>query len=388
MKQNKKIAVTIFLISIMQMSAMAMSSALPSISKAFPYAGDTMVQMVMTLPALFMCISSVISGKLSEFLPKRWLITISAALIIGAGCGGLLVHSTIYLLLLWAAVLGSGIGFFMPVTSGLMAIYFTGHDREVISGQQVTCATIGGVCLSMIAGFICETGWANIYVIYFAIIPGLICALLFLPKETSAALREEDKGSDDDHTGGISKGSWDFVIVMFLFIAMYNIIPSNLSMYITEKSLGGPETSGTATALFLLGGAISGILYGYIGRYLKDVVITLSFLLIIAGSAVLFFISNVAVLYVTVVIAGSSIGFVMAQCTVRIAELETRTRVTLALSIMLAFNSMAQCIAPAFTKVSSWVFGTDATVYRFLIVVILGFVFMLASVALMKRARK
>ena len=384
MKQNKKIAITIFLISIMQMSAMAMSSALSAISATFQNAGDTMVQMVMTLPALFMCISSIISGKLSEYIPKKWLITCSAILIMASGTGGLLLHGNIIILLVWAAVLGTGVGLYMPINSGLMAIYFTGHDREVISGQQVTSATIGGVCLSMIAGFLCETGWPHAYIIYYAIIPGFICAMLSLPKESIQMIRAENHTSEKKHHDSIKWGSWVYIIVMFLFISMYNIIPSNLSMYITEKNLGDSSAAGIATALFLLGGAVAGILYGYIGRYLKDMIITLSFALIVACGGILYFTGNLLILYVTVAFAGTSVGFVMAQCTVRIAEIESKVSVTLALSVMLASNSLAQCIAPAFTKISAAMFHSQLCTYRFLVVLIFGTVLMAVSVILMK----
>lgn len=371
----------------MQMSAMAMSSALSAISATFPNAGDTMVQMVMTLPSLFMCAASIVSGKLSEYLPKRWLITLATILIIISGTGGLLAHGSVAILLVWAAVLGTGIGLNMPITSGLMAIYFSGHDREVISGQQVTSSTIGGVCLSMLAGFLCETGWSHVYVLYYAIIPGFICAMLFLPKESISSLKAENNDPGEEHEGHIRWGSWVYIIVMFLFISMYNIIPSNLSMYITEKSLGDSSAAGIATALFLLGGAASGILYGYIGKYLKDMVITISFLLIVAGAGILYLTSNIFILYISVAFAGTSVGFVMAQCTVMIAEIETRAKVTLALSGMLASNSLAQCIAPAFTKVSRIMFDSGACNSRFLVVVIFGTVFLIASIILMKSVK-
>ena len=388
MIRNKKIAITIYLISIMQMSAMAMSSALSSISEAFPYAGDTTVQMVMSLPALFMGIASLISGKLSERIPKKWLITASAVLIIGGAFGGLLIHGNIYILLVWAAVLGFGMGLFVPINAGLIALFFSGHEREIVSGQQVTASTIGGVCLSMIAGFLCETGWSRVYLIFFAIIPGWICSQFFLPRESISSLKAEAEATDNGGKAHISRGSWVFIIVMFLFISMYNIIPNNLSMYITEKSLGGSAEAGTATALFLLGGAFSGIIYGYIAKYLRDMIITLSFALLIAAGGILFLTANLGVLYVTVVFAGFSVGFVMAQCTCRIAEIESRAGVTLAMSVMLAFNCLGQCIAPLFTKLSSAVFHTDACVYRFLLVIILGTVFMVISIIMMKSVKE
>lgn len=384
MKQNKKIAVTIFLISIMQMSAMGISSALSSISDAFPQAGDTMVQMVMTLPALFMCISSIISGKLSQLIPKKCLIACSAVMIMGAGTGGLLFHSSIYLLLFWAMILGLGIGVYMPINSGLMAIYFTGHDREVISGQQVSCATVGGVCLSLIAGFLCETGWPHVYLIYYAIIPGFICAMVFLPRETRASLQAEASAAGSNKSTRIRWGSWVYIIVMFLFIAMYNIIPSNLTMYITEMHMGGSSTAGVATALFLLGGAVAGVIYGYLGKRVRAVIIPIAFVLIIAGSAVMLFAGSIITVMIAVTVAGSSVSFVMAQCTVGIAEIENKTNVTFALSGMLASNSLAQCIAPAFTRISALMFHSEACIYRFAVVVILGTIFLAVSLFLMK----
>ena len=58
----------------------------------------------------------------------------------------------------------------------------------------------------------------------------MLPAMAFLPGETRASLRAEASEAAADKRSAISRGSWMYIIVMFLFIAMYNIIPSNLTM--------------------------------------------------------------------------------------------------------------------------------------------------------------
>jgi MFS family permease len=387
MKQNKKIALTIFLISILQMSALGVSGAISDISAAFPDTSDSTVQMILTLPALFMFVFSIVSGKLSATIQKKYLITVAAVLIMISGTGGLLWHSNIYILLFWAAVVGSGIGFFMPINTSLIAIYFTGKYREQMSGQQVAIATVGGVCLSTLGGFIVKTGWSHIYIIFFAIIPGLICAWRFLPKENmKQQVQSEEKSivvDEQKKNIKISPAAWVYIAVMFMTIAMYNIIPSNLTMYIFEKNMGGASIAGIVTAVFLLGGAVAGVIYPVIIRFVKDKIFLIAFACIIGGSAILFVTSSLTIVFISVFIAGSSVGFVMSQTVVRISEVESKESVTFAVSLLMAANCLGQCIAPVFTKLSALIFHTDSTLYRYLIVVIFGVVLMIITAILL-----
>ena len=60
MYNEKKVALTIYIISIMQMSALAVAPTLTAISQKFPDSPIMMVQMIISLPSLAMCISTLL----------------------------------------------------------------------------------------------------------------------------------------------------------------------------------------------------------------------------------------------------------------------------------------------------------------------------------------
>ncbi len=384
MNSKGKIALTIYIVSIMQMSAMAVSAAMSDISATFPNAQTTTVQMIMSLPSLIMCFSTLISGFLAKKLQKKYIVMIGTAIVAVSGVAGLLFHGSITALLCWAVVLGFGIGLFMPLNSSLIALSFDETERGLISGRQVTAATLGGMALSALAGVLCGGQWYYVYFVYLLALPGLVCACLFLPKEEAvkaAPTTAKEKGT-------ISGKAWIYIVTIFLFICIYNVVPNNLTMYMTEKNMGSSTVAGMLTSIFLLGGAVAGIIYGIIGKRMQNKVIILAFLLVIAGSIVLFLTNSLPVVFLAVFVAGSSVSFTMSQCTVRLAIVEKPQNMTVAMAALMAANSLAQSIAPVFTKISAVVFRTDAVVYRFLLITILGIILMcVTGVLLRKEAR-
>ncbi len=382
MNSKFKIALTVYIVSIMQMSAMAVSAAMSDISAAFPNAATMTVQMIMSLPSLIMCGSTLVSGFLAKKIQKKYIMMLGTLIIALSGVAGLLCHSSITALLCWAVVLGFGIGLFMPLNSSIIALSFDENERGLISGRQVTAATLGGMALSAIAGVLCGIQWHFVYFVYLLAIPGLLCAFAFLPKETLAKTAQKEK------KGTISGGAWLYIVTIFLFICVYNAVPNNLTMYLTEKGMGTSTTAGMLTSAFLAGGAVAGIIYGIIGRRLQNKVIYLAFLLVIIGSSVLFVTNALPVVFVAVFVAGSSVSFTMSQCTVRLAVVEKPENMTVAMAALMAANSLAQSIAPVFTKLSAIVFRTDAVVYRFLLMSILGILLLVVTAVLLGREKK
>ncbi len=382
MNSKFKIALTVYIVSIMQMSAMAVSAAMSDISAAFPNAATMTVQMIMSLPSLIMCGSTLVSGFLAKKIQKKYIMMLGTLIIALSGVAGLLCHSSITALLCWAVVLGFGIGLFMPLNSSIIALSFDENERGLISGRQVTAATLGGMALSAIAGVLCGIQWHFVYFVYLLAIPGLLCAFAFLPRETLAKTAQKEK------KGTISDGAWLYIVTIFLFICVYNAVPNNLTMYLTEKGMGTSTTAGMLTSAFLAGGAVAGIIYGIIGRRLQNKVIYLAFLLVIIGSSVLFVTNALPVVFVAVFVAGSSVSFTMSQCTVRLAVVEKPENMTVAMAALMAANSLAQSIAPVFTKLSAIVFRTDAVVYRFLLMSILGILLLVVTAVLLGREKK
>ena len=172
----------------------------------------------------------------------------------------------------------------------------------------------------------------------------------------------------------ISKSTWIYIATIFLFISAYNIIPNNLTLYITEENMGNSSIAGIVMSIFLLGGAVGGILYGFIRKLLQDKIIILGFCLIIIGCLILFNTNNLYVVFLAVFLAGASVSFVMSQCICRVSEIENKSNVTTAMAILMAFNSTAQFFAPFFTKISSIIFNNNEARYRLLLTMILGIV--------------
>lgn len=100
-------------------------------------------------------------------------------------------------------------------------------------------------------------------------------------------------------------------IIIFIFINTYNIFGNNIGFIISERGLGTPAQTGTAMSMFLVGGALSGLMFGPLEKKLHDYTVCLSFIVIPIGLLLIYFTNSIAIVYIAAVIAGLSIGFAM-----------------------------------------------------------------------------
>jgi MFS family permease len=115
-KTRASILVTCFFL----MATMAITPILGVIANTFPETGPVAIQVISTLPNLFVIIFTLLAGVLATRFAKKTISLIGLFLLVIAGVGGYLFHGSVGALYFWAAIIGVGMGLFSPMVTLLI----------------------------------------------------------------------------------------------------------------------------------------------------------------------------------------------------------------------------------------------------------------------------
>ena len=348
----------ILTMSLVQMGANGIAPILAQIGETFSSASPTRIQFLMTFPTIFSLIFTMITAFLSDVIPKKKLVVAGLAVV---GAGGVLAfcfHGSLGILFLWAAVIGIGIGMVAPVAPALINENFRDSEKQMLLGMQNSASTGGGMLMSFIGGFLALAGWPFGYLVYLIGIPGLIFALIGLPKDSRAASEKTERAS----RGKFRLVIWKEMIITILLLTAFSSVPANISMLVEERTLGDTSVSGTLSTVFLAGGLAGGLLYGKIAPLLKRFTSTLGSFLLAAGALVIAIAHNVPLALVGCFFAGFATMVMPANLAAagRLPGYETLNS-----ALILSTSFIGAFITPVLTSIALAVSDSGSVTYRF-----------------------
>lgn len=181
---------TLLLASMMTMMAGAVvSPSLPQIAEVFADVKNSalLTRLVITLPALFIALSSPLYGKYSDGIGRKNLFIFSLILYAIGGSSGYYL-TNIYLILLGRVILGIAVGGIMTLTLALIGDFLKIKERTAFIGLRGAFVGLGGVFFIVVAGWLADIQWQLPFLIYLYAVPILILVFLFIeePKHIKA----------------------------------------------------------------------------------------------------------------------------------------------------------------------------------------------------------
>jgi len=177
------------------MAGAAVAPALGVIREYFSDADQIMIQLIISIPAVFIFLTSFIFPKLTRMFRVKTLVLIGLMLYVLGGCmTGL--FSNIWIVLIFRALVGIGVGIIMPLSTGLLSFYYPPEQLDGLMGLSSAMNQMGGVIATLIAGVLAAISWRTSFLVYLL---GLICivlCLLFLPNDKLSSI-----GSPQRNTG-------------------------------------------------------------------------------------------------------------------------------------------------------------------------------------------
>lgn len=141
----KPLAASILSLSLLTvMAGAAVAPALDTIRAHFSQTDKAAVQLIVSMPALFIVMTNMLFGRLSQRFGAKTLVIFGLALnTVGCCCAGLC--NSIAAILVMRALVGIGVGLIMPMSTGLLTYYFAPDKREGLMGLSSAANQLGGV---------------------------------------------------------------------------------------------------------------------------------------------------------------------------------------------------------------------------------------------------
>ena len=363
---RRGLSAAILAMSAIHMSANVISPILGEIKSHLPEATDTGVQFLMTFPFLFVVVISLITGMLGERVNKKLAAIISLGLTAVSGLGAFFFHQSLAILYCWSAILGVAIGLIGPICASLIAIWYQGKARESMLGYQTSAQNLFSIAMTYGGGLLASIIWYDTYLVYLLVIPGIILTTLYIPDrcKTVTANRE------DRMTAGTRKRIPPMVFlfcgIAMMHMLLFFIAPTNVAMLVEERHLGGVTVVGTATTLLLVAGLIAGIIFGKLAAVIGRHTITIGYILLATGYAVLQGANSLPLLYTGMFIAGMSNAFIIPQCMASAVQIAPN-HATLVNSLIFSLMNIGTFIAPLLTSLAAALFGSGAVGPRFIL---------------------
>ncbi len=280
-ERNKKvIAAGLLVMSLTMACNSALAPILAEVGKFFPDAGDSAIQIVLTLINLTTLPAMILEPILEPKITKRDIAVIGTELMLLGGLMPQVLNSQLWMLYAASIVIGVGLSFVVVTSSSLISDYFTGLDKSRVMGFQSIFVSIGGTIIAKGSGILTAmAGWKRGYLVFLIALPIIIIILLTVPKGETTPKAEKGEKS------GVSGSMVYFgalCLITGIFVATFN---TNIAMYIDRKGIGDASTAGTVASIMQVIGIIGGLMLGFVVKTFKRFTIGASILVMAAGTA-------------------------------------------------------------------------------------------------------
>lgn len=227
-----RLAASILSLSLLTvMAGAAVAPALNLIQEHFRDTDPIYVQMIISMPAVFIALTNLFLFKpLSKRLRARTMLLIGLGFYVVFGClAG--AFSDIRLILICRGLVGIGVGILMPLSTGLISFYFTKDKQAELMGYASAMNMLGGVVATLIAGGLAMVSWRFSFLVYLLGLISVVLCLFWMPNE-----RIYDSGKDVKEKG-VFRRYLIFVVAMFLVMVTFFIYPADFVMETAKQGI-------------------------------------------------------------------------------------------------------------------------------------------------------
>lgn len=248
----------------------------------------------------------------------------------------------------------------MPTSNGIIAENYAEDERGKLMGIQDLFTNGGGMYLTLIGGVLAAKAWNYTYLAFlYALIP-LVLGCIYFPADKPA------KASGEKSHLKIAPITWLFGAIIFVFINSYGVMGANISFIITERGMGTAALTGTAMAIFLVGGMFGGLIFNPFEKKLREYVLCCGFIALVIGFLIIYFAQSLVILFIGAFVVGTSIGFEMPGTLLYATNYNTVEASTAGCAVIhMAGQLGTVCSALFYTPVAGLIKPND-TSFRFL----------------------
>ena len=156
---SRMVTATILSMSLLTvMAAAAIAPAMGIICRHFASSPDMWVQLIISLPALFIILINLCFLPISRVLRTRAIAIIGLVIYVVAGTGCFFIDN-LPAILVMRALLGVSVGLIMPLSTGLLSYFYPPEEQARLMGLSAAMNQMGGVVGTLLAGILASVQW-------------------------------------------------------------------------------------------------------------------------------------------------------------------------------------------------------------------------------------
>ncbi len=336
-----KLTVSILSLSVLTvMAGAAVAPALNLIQDYFQGSDPLFVQMIISIPALFIVLTNMFFETLCRKFRIRSLLLTGLILYTAGGCiAG--IFSNIFLILLCRALVGIGVGIIMPLSTGLIAFYFTRDKQGRLMGYSSAMNMLGGVVASLIAGTLATFSWRLSFLVYLIGLLSICLCIAWMPDERIYDPKETVKKNR------IFKRYYPFAVAIFLLMVTFFIYPTNFAIETAKTGMIPQKYFAVIMAMMDGMGFTGGLVYVHVRKHMRGAVRFLAPVSFLAGYLLLRFSGGWAEILAGSCIVGFANGVGVPYIISTASMKAGKSMGTIIMSMITAAVYSAQFLTPA-----------------------------------------
>jgi len=265
-KKHRRWRLISAILSLSLLTVMAGAAVAPALGLIQEYFSDTdrsLVQMIVSMPALFIAGTNLFLFKpLCKRFKARTLLIAGLLLYTVFGCAAGL-FSSMPMILVCRALVGVGVGIIMPLSTGLLSFYFTRDKQAPLMGYSSALNMMGGVVATLIAGGLAMISWRLSFLVYLLGLISIVLCFIWMPNESIYDSRQSSAQS------GSFKKYFPFIAVMFILSFTFFVYPASFALECTKSGAIAQGLIAPVMAMMDVFGFAGGLAFSSLNRSIK-----------------------------------------------------------------------------------------------------------------------
>lgn len=372
---KKKIAI----LSVSALNIMTNASIAPVLvylNRAFPDVTITNIRLMLTLPALVIIFSSLLTGVLANRIPKRTLLFSGLALYLIGGIGAGFCKQ-FSLILAFRIILGLGAGVTNTFSTALISNFYDGEERVKLIGNSTVVSHAVAVISPLLTGYLASISWRYAFSIYGIAFLVLLITFFWLPEPPAAAAQQSSFKPSLNRMGTL------VAVNAGLLMLTFYIFPTGIAHLIDARHIGESKAAGFAASISTLASTLINLFFAKIMRFFKRFVWVFSIALLVIGFSLMAFTTTAFSTYLGVFISGCGMGILFPGIMLRATQYSSPENTARTISMIVAGSNLGQFISPfLYSYLQRWNSTKIAILYDFQSATILFSIALLISIVL------
>ena len=265
-KKHRRWKLICAILSLSLLTVMAGAAVAPALGLIREYFADTdtgLVQMIVSMPAIFIALTNLFLFKpLCKRFRARTLLMIGLALYTVFGCAAGL-FSSIAMILICRALVGVGVGIIMPLSTGLLSFYFTKDKQGPLMGYSSALNMLGGVVATLIAGGLAMLSWRLSFMVYLLGLISVVLCLVWMPNDRIYDSRQSS------NSGASVKQYAPYMLVMFVLSFTFFVYPASFALECSKSGAISQGLIAPVMAMMDVFGFVGGLAFSSLSKRIK-----------------------------------------------------------------------------------------------------------------------